>query len=384
MFILRGICAAPMAQSAESSYPAEKAGYLPLKRHADDGEAACVEALLTSLESPITPTDQYFVRSHFPVPEVDAASWRLMVDGDVETPLSLSLADLSKFAEREIVVTTECAGNSRASMTPRAEGVLWGHGAVGTARWSGVPLTEILQRAHPRNSVCEVVLTGADRGTEAGADGQLSFEMSIPIEKALHRETLLARSMNGRALEPRHGYPLRVVVPGWYGMASVKWLTRIQAVSTPFEGFFRRRAYAYIPEGAPSRASIVPAQESRIKSLITGPSEHDVLAPGRHTVRGVAWCGDAAVRSVEVSCSSPSDAGANWLQARLAPATSPYAWIRWEAEVELPTEGFVTVRARATDDRGRAQPSVADWNYRGLGNNAIHCVPIEVRDRRTT
>lgn len=356
-----------------------KSGFAPFDREADDGNAACVEAPLSAFDTDITPTRQFFVRSHFPVPNIDPDRWRLTIGGEVETGLSLSLDDLRRLPQREIVVTMECAGNSRSSMTPRADGVLWGNGAVGTARWSGVPLAEVLRWARPRAGACEIVLSGADHGSEPGTEEELNFEMSIPTAKAAHPDTILAVSMNGQPLEPRHGYPLRAIVPGWYGMASVKWLTRISAVSTPFTGFFRGRAYTFIREGAPTQSEIIPAQEARVKSLITWPHEHAVLPPGRHTIRGVAWCGDSSIETVEVSGVSSRDGPEAWRPARVRPAVSGYSWVRWEAEVELPIEGFSLLRVRATDARGRTQPPTAEWNYRGLGNNSIHCVPIEVR-----
>ncbi|HYA57247.1 MAG TPA: sulfite oxidase [Thermoplasmata archaeon] len=348
----------------------------------DDGNAPCRESPLAALESEITPTDRFFVRSHFPVPAVDAVRWRVVVDGEVRQRLSLTLGQLKRMPHHDVVATVECAGNSRSSMSPRAEGVLWGHGAVGTARWRGVPLAFILERAGLNPGVHEVVLRGADRGKEPGANGVIDYEMSVPIEKATDPDTLVVDSMNGRPLELRHGFPLRVVVPGWYGMASVKWLTRVTAVASPFKGYFRGRAYTYIHEGEAFEGPRAPATTARVKALITWPGERHVLSQGRHRVRGVAWSGDAAIARVEVSGSPNSDDRLSWRPARLRPSLSPYAWRHWEVELDLLRPGFYTLRARATDARGRRQPMRADWNYRGIGNNSVHCVPVEVRRTR--
>ena len=194
-----------------------------------------------SLDGFITPVDRFFVRSHFSIPRIDVKTWRLKIEGEVETPLALTYDEVSEMESRTITVTMECAGNGRAFLTPQASGVQWERGAVSNAEWTGVLLTQVLRRAGLKNSAREVIFEGADRGEikePPGPAGKIHYARSIPLKKA-NEEVLLAFKMNGEELTPAHGSPLRVIVPGWYGMASVKWLTRIIASAQPFNGYYQ-------------------------------------------------------------------------------------------------------------------------------------------------
>jgi len=362
------------AASAEAVDPR----FLPLEVRAPTPDARCLEASLSSLEDEITPTNRFFIRSHFAVPKIDPESWRLVVDGEVERPLTLTLADLRELPHRELTSVLECAGNGRVTVRPKAEGVLWGHGAVSNARWRGVPLRNVLENARVKPTAIEAVLEGADRGYEPGVAEELRYAMSIFVGKALDGETLLVDEMNGAPLSASHGFPVRAIVPGWYGMASVKWLTRINFTAKPFQGYFRSRAYAYIREGDSSESPKPPVTSVRVKSLVTWPREGQVLAPGPHRLRGVAWSGDAAILRVDVSTSPETGAGGVWKPARLLPGASRYSWSHWELLCDLPRPGFYVVRSRATDELGNTQPVQAEWNFRGVGTNSIHCVPVEV------
>src|SRR5579863_10124037 len=353
--------------------------FLPLEVRPPTTDAKCVESSLSTLDAEITPTNRFFIRSHFPVPTIDRDAWSLQVDGEVERPLRLRFADLVDMPHHEVVTVMECAGNSRSTVRPRPEGVLWGHGAVSAARWSGVRLREVLEAVGVRPSALEVVFEGADRGTEPGAPEIISYGMSISLAKALHPDTLLVDQMNGAPLEPSHGFPVRVIVPGWYGMASVKWLTRISLIDHPYQGYFRTRAYSYIPEGSPADAPKVPVTSLKVKSLITWPREGQVIAPGPHWIRGIAWSGDAPILRVDVSTGPISGHGEVWRPARLFPAGSRHTWTHWEFPCDLPRAGFYVIRARATDENGNSQPVQAQWNFRGVGNNSVHEIPIEVR-----
>jgi DMSO/TMAO reductase YedYZ molybdopterin-dependent catalytic subunit len=353
--------------------------FLPLEVRAPTPEARCVEASLPSLVDDITPTNKFFIRSHFAVPRLSAEEWQLSIEGEVDRPLTLGFEEFHVLPHRELITTMECAGNSRSTVRPKPEGVLWGHGAVSTGRWRGVPLRSLLDRAGVRTTAREAVLVGADRGREPGLSGELSYEMSIEIQKALHPDTLLVDEMNGHPLSPSHGFPVRALVPGYYGMASVKWITRVDVIDHSFEGYFRTRAYAYIREGQRSSDPRVPATTIRVKSLINWPREGQILATGPHVIRGMAWSGAAPIVRVDVSISSPTGAGEVWHSARLKPAPSRYSWTHWDLLCDLLDPGFYLVRARATDELGNAQPVQAEWNFRGIGNNSIHSVPIEVQ-----
>ncbi len=359
--------------------PSDDPRFLPLEVRAPTPDARCVESSLSSLTDDVTPTNRFFIRSHFAVPHLTRDAWRLKVRGTVEREVVLDFDEFSALPHRDLVVTMECAGNSRSTVRPKPEGVLWGHGAVSTGLWRGVPLCHVLDQAGVQRTAVEVVLGGADRGHEPGQESELGYEMSIDLDKALHPDTLLVDEMNGRPLAPSHGFPVRAVVPGYYGMASVKWLTDLQVVDRPFEGYFRSRAYAYIREGQRTEEPKAPARVIRVKSLIHWPREGQILATGPHVLRGLAWSGEAAIERVDVSISPPTGAGEVWRSARLERGRSRYAWTHWSLHCDLPDPGFYIIRARATDELGHSQPVQAEWNFRGLGNNSIHCVPVEVQ-----
>ena len=329
---------------------------------------------------PITPTGHFFVRSHFAVPQVVLEQWRLVVEGAVDHPFTLSAEQLQGLPHEELEVVLECAGNSRASVRPRPEGVLWRNGAVGTARWRGVSLRTLLERAKPHSDALEVLFEGLDHGKEPGVGSELSFAMSVPLPKAMDRDTLIVDEMNGEPLTPRHGFPARAVVPGWYGMASVKWLTRINVLRQPFRGYFQARAYAFIPEGESAEAFHRPATTVRVKSLVTWPKEGQVLPVGTHRIRGVAWSGAGRVSRVDVSVGGLSERleEETWHSAVLTESGARYTWTHWDFTCDLSRAGFYVIRARATDEKGNHQPFEAKWNFRGLANNSMHQVPIEV------
>lgn len=344
-------------------------------------EPWCAEVDLPNLDSPITPTSRFFVRSHFPVPSTDPRGWTVTLDGQVDRPTAFSLEQLRALPSVELVVTMECAGNSRSAIFPQTKGVRWQHGAVGTARWKGVRLRDVLNSVGLRSGAQDVVLEGSDRGREEGVEGEIPYEMSIPPEKALHPDTLLAFEMNGAPLTPGHGAPVRAVVPGWYGMASVKWLRRIQVLDRRFVGFFRSESYVMIREGDRPDAPKAPVADLQIKSLITEPAEHAELFVGRNRVRGWAWGGPAGVRTVEVSYApfGTLDERLSWEKTILKEGDGPYAWRRWEATLEIRTPGYYLVRARAVDAAGESQPLHPAWNYRGVATNAVHAVSVVVR-----
>jgi DMSO/TMAO reductase YedYZ molybdopterin-dependent catalytic subunit len=333
-------------------------------------------APLASLDTWVTPTSLFFIRTHFPfLPELDITDWRLTVEGEVERPLRLQYDDLWHLPSKELGCLLECAGNSRAAVQPPVEGLLWDHGGVGNARWKGVPLCTVLEQVGVKATAQEVLLEGADCGKERGASGESGYAMSLPLDKAMHPDTLLAYEMNGAVLSPEHGYPIRAVVPGWYGMTSVKWLRRIVALDQPFQGYHQSQYYVFIKEGVQHGAHKERVTSMRVKSLITWPNRGQVLSIGTHSIQGVAWSGQGAVSRVEVS----TDNGRTWHPTNLQDSQSPYAWQQWKFQWQAIEPGYFLIRARATDAQGNTQPEQAPWNFRGFANNSIHAIPVEVR-----
>ncbi|HET8569785.1 MAG TPA: sulfite oxidase [Candidatus Limnocylindria bacterium] len=309
----------------------------------------------------ITPIVRHFVRSHFAVPTPPE---RVIVEGLVRERLSLGVDDLRAMPARSLVVTLECAGNGRAFLDPPAPGEQWRLGAVGTAEWTGVPLREVLRHADVLPAARDVVFRGADEGTVKDIGRRIAFERSLSVEEALGGDALVAYAMNGEPLTREHGAPARLVVPGAYGMASVKWLAAIVAAQRPFDGFFQ--VDRYVVDGAP-----LPRVAPR--AVVVSPAEGARLRPGRLTVRGYAWSGGAPVDSVQVSL----DGGATWRDAVLADALSPYAWREWSLAWDPPA-GAATILARAVTSTGETQASADVRNALGYLNNAARPVRVTI------
>lgn len=328
------------------------------------------------LDSWITPNELFYVRSHFYTPSIEPAAWRLRVDGEVATPLELTLEELRRFPSTTMVVTLECAGNGRAFFDPPVAGVQWEKGAVGTAAWTGVRLADLLAKAGISDAARYVWLDGADRGIGRAPD----FVRSVPIDKAMDRDTLLAYEMNGHPLPASHGFPLRAVVPGWEGAYSVKWLTHLQASTRDHDGPFVQAGYRYprhpVRPGAPVPvADTVPLRALPVKSLITSPAAAAAMPPGAPVrIAGFAWAGDAEIRRVDVS----TDNGRTWVQAPLGRDRARHAWRRFEYVWTPPDRGSYVVLSRATDSRGLTQPVVPEWNPAGYVWNAIDQVRVNV------
>jgi DMSO/TMAO reductase YedYZ molybdopterin-dependent catalytic subunit len=339
-------------------------------------EPVNLEFSFPTLDRFLTPNERFYVRNHFAQPKLDVAKWALKVEGAVERPLELSYDELKKLPSKTVTATLECAGNSRVFLVPKPVGVLWELGAVGTAEWTGVPLATVLERAGIQANAVEVVLEGADAGEVKDppqSPGAIHFARSLPLVKARQPEVLLAYRMNGEDLSPAHGFPLRAVVPGWYGMASIKWLTRIVVVERPFVGFFQSLDYTYWQRvnGLPT---LVPITALEVKAEIARPALDEIVAAdSTYRVHGAAWAGESEVTQVEVSC----DGGRTWALAKLLDQAVPFAWRLWEHSWHTPTKpGRVTVMARATDKRGRTQPAQHDPDHRHY--LVSHVLPIEV------
>ncbi|HEX2036224.1 MAG TPA: sulfite oxidase [Chloroflexota bacterium] len=330
------------------------------------------EADIRRLAEEITPNASHYVRSNFAVPALDPRHHHVAVGGAVRHPLRLGMEELRAMSMTSLVATMECAGNDRLRLAPLPSGEPWESGAVSTARWAGVPLGAVLDRAGLRPEAVEILVIGADQGKPKDGPHTVPFARALPLDKARHPHTLLALEMNGEPLPAHHGAPLRLVVPAWYGMASVKWVARIEAIEEPFAGYYQTRRYIYdFADGTPP----VPVTEMRVKSLVTAPLEGATVPPGRVNIAGKAWSGAGRIVRVELNI----DGAPEWQEARLLDAPAPYAWQSWEYEWDAAEPGRHVIRARATDSRGQRQPDVAPWNTYGYGNNAIRPVVINVR-----
>jgi sulfite oxidase len=330
------------------------------------------EAPLTVLSEEITPLENFYVRSNFPVPSLPLDSWRLEVDGLVERPLEISFAELAKLPSRTLTVTMECAGNDRTGFSPLPSGEPWGSGAISTGIWRGVTVRQVLDMAGLRSGVIEILFTGADRGKVEGAAEPVPFARSLPVDKALDPDTLLAYELNGEPLPPEHGAPVRLLVPDWYGMASVKWVEGITALDQPFGGFYQ--ADRYIMD-YPGSDTVEPLRNIMVKSLIINPKSGQILPPGKHTIEGVAWSGYGQIKGVEVSVNHGA-----WQAAQMVGGAKPHTWQRWGYEWNATNPGRYELRVRARDEAGNVQPKVAAWNRLGYANNAIQSIAVEISE----
>lgn len=376
--VAAGGCATPMPDLGETvpafdpeeaCQRAIEAGLLVHRAHPLNCETS-IPALLGGV---VMPNAHFYVRNHFQIPALDPTRWRLSVGGLVERPLSLSLRDLTNMASQTLFVTLECAGNGRTLLDPPVEGEKWDLGAVSTAEWTGVPLVEVLDRAGIKPAAREVVFRGADSGTLPGTADTIRFERSLTLDDARDSEALLAYAMNGEPLPIQHGYPLRLVVPGWYAVTSVKWLTEIEAIHEPFTGHYQTESYFYEFE-RDGQVVREPVTLQRVRSLITEPKPDEEIEAGDIAVRGVAWSGAAPIASVQVRIGDR-----DWQDARLIGQRQRHSWQWWELITRVEEPGPTTVRARATDLAGRTQPDEQQWNRLGYGNNLVHQVPVQVR-----
>lgn len=337
-----------------------------------------LEMPFSTLDGFITPNESFYVRCHFPIPEISVNDWRFRIEGEVETPFELSYEELLRMESRTVTATLECAGNNRIFLEPKAKGVQWELGAVGNATWTGVPLTAILDRAKVKAGAIEVILDGADEGqvdkTPTPA-GNISFCRSLPLSKA-RSDVILAYEMNGQKLSAAHGFPLRAIVPGWYTMASVKWLRRMIVTDKPFNGFYQSLDYTYWDRSGPL-PTLAPLAQLQTKAEIARPENGETIAPNStYRVHGAAWSGTAEITRVEVSF----DSGTTWQEAKLLGDPVRNAWRLWEHQWRTPAKvGRCTVIARGTDSSGFTQPAARGGDRGTYMIN--HLLPVEVEVR---
>jgi sulfane dehydrogenase subunit SoxC len=331
---------------------------------------------LEALRYDITPLGMHYLLTHFDIPHVDAGSWSLSIGGHVDKTISVGLDDLKERPRVTLACTLECAGNGRARISPRPESQPWLEEAVGTAEWTGTPLGPLLEEAQPGEGALEVLFTGLDRGIGGGIEQ--SFERSLSVEDALRPEVLLAYDINGQPLPPQHGFPLRLIVPGWYGMAHVKWLERITVLTEPFEGYqqahqYRRKQSEEDPGVALTR--MLPRSLLVPPGIPDFPERRRFLSAGSCLLEGRAWSGWGPIARVEVSL----DGGRSWQDATLDEPVGEFGWVRWSYPWEDARPGEYTLCSRASDAAGNVQPDEPDWNFGGYVNNALQQVPVTVR-----
>jgi DMSO/TMAO reductase YedYZ molybdopterin-dependent catalytic subunit len=374
--VASGGCSAPMPVSdlvpavdpEEACQQAIEAGLVVHRAHPLNSETS-IPALIGSV---VMPNAHFYVRNHFQIPQLNPDAYRLTVSGAVDRGLSLGLRELRNMPSQTLVATLECAGNGRTLFDPPVPGEKWNLGAVSTAEWTGVPLVEVFDRAGVRSQAQDVLFRGADGGVVDGCSGAIRFERSLSVADARQGGVLLAYAMNGESLPLQHGYPLRVIVPDWYAVASVKWLTDVELLDRPFVGHYQTDKYQYEWERE-GRSVREPVTLQRVRALITDPSPGQELPRGELAVRGVAWSGAAPIARVEISVN-----GDRWQDARLTGERQRHRWQWWELLTRTEAAGPLTVRARATDMAGRTQPDAAEWNRLGYGNNAVQQITIQI------
>jgi DMSO/TMAO reductase YedYZ molybdopterin-dependent catalytic subunit len=348
-------------------------GKRPMILHNDRPED--LETPLAYFDQWLTPTDAFFVRQHLPRPTIIEADFRLSVGGRADREIKLSVTDLRKLPQHKIPAVLECTGNGRGFYQPRVPGVQWGRGAVGNAEWSGPRLVDVLKLAGADLQSAYVTANGADIGVAKTPD----FIRSLPMRKALDPSTILAMDMNGSQIPELHGFPLRLVVPGWDGTSWVKWVNSLTVSNEQDQGFFMNPAYRYPkhpgPPGAPvDKADLEVIEGMPVKSYITGHADGQKIPMAASLLRGMAWAGEEHVTRVEVS----TDGGRTWRDAKLSPQTAPFTWRLWTLEWNPSQPGYYTVLSRATDSVNRTQPMVAPWNPSGYLFNAIDRIGLTV------
>jgi DMSO/TMAO reductase YedYZ molybdopterin-dependent catalytic subunit len=334
------------------------------------------ETPVALLNTFITPNDAFYVRSHMPVPQVDAATWALKVGGEVNSPLTLSVDEIRKLPAHTVTVTLECAGNGRAFFQPAVAGIQWEKGAVSTARFTGARMGDVLKKAGVRTGGINVEMHAADRppGTMP------AFVRQVPMAKAVHPDTLIAYAMNGEPIPLVHGAPLRAIIPGWEGAYCIKWLDALNVITKDSDSFWVATGYRFptrrvAPGAAVDAKDMAPLTGLVVKSLITSPADGSTHAAGEVQVGGFAWAGEDDIRAVDVSL----DNGATWQPARLTGEQARYSWRRFEFEFNAPRPESRLILSRATDSRGRMQPAVSQWNPSGYLWNQYDSIRIEVK-----
>ena len=336
-----------------------------------DNVPVVAETPLAALRSWLTPTPLFYVRNHFGVPEIDADAWSLTIGGAVSHPVEISYSELVRLPKKTVPAMLECAGNNRSDLVPKVPGNPFRDGAVSNAVWAGAPLKPFLQQAGLSSGAVEVLFEGADRGEPEPGRREVPYQRSQPLQIALHPDTMLVYEMSGESLTAEHGYPVRLIVPRWYGMASVKWLTSVRVLQKPFVGFFQTERYVIEDEAG------IEGQVSQlaVKSFVSWPEHGTSLPAGQPVaISGMAWSGTGPIRRVDVSI----DEGSIWQDAHLDETAIGYSWQEWHVDWTPNEPGHYTIIARAVDDDGNLQPLESHWNPLGYCINGVKSVCVTV------
>lgn len=316
----------------------------------------------------------FFRRNHFSYPTLPFSHYWLPVHGLVQNPTLFTLQDLLRFPSKILKVVLECAGNQRSKFEPKVFGEQWEKGAISQGEWKGVPLKTLLEHVGIKDGAKEVVFEAYDYGSRTDTDKIHTFTRSLPLEKALHPDTLIAYEYNQKPIPFKHGYPLRLIVPQWYAMASVKWIKQIKVIDSKFTGPFQTTDYVYYPAQEGDKNAF-PVTDIHVNSIIQKPLDMDTLNTGRHSIHGIAWTGKGQISKVEVS----TDNGSTWTLAKLEhPANAPYGWVPWSYQWTVTEKGEYTIMSKATDSENRTQPEAAFWNRKGYGYNAVDKIKVRV------
>lgn len=322
----------------------------------------------------ITPEQFFFLRNHYPYPSITPSSFTLAFKGLLENPGSFHYQQLLQMPSKTIVLPLECSGNKRKDFDPPTFGTQWDDGAISQGLWTGVPLRYLLNIVGVKDSAYDVVFEGHDSGKIVGLEGDHPFARSLPIKVALHPDTIIAYALNGKPITYKHGYPLRLIVPKWYAMASVKWLKRITVIDKPFEGPYQKLDYHYFPYEDSDKDG-VPVTLMKVNSIIQQPLPQSTLDAGIHQIYGIAWTGKGIIDKVEISF----DNGRNWEETKLQQdLRQPYSWTFWYYIWDANKKGNYTIMVRATDSTGREQPIKVQWNRLGYGYNGISIINVQI------
>ncbi|MFL2645289.1 MAG: sulfite oxidase [Dehalococcoidia bacterium] len=346
----------------------------PLKNTQLSTDPSVIGLQVESMNGDTIPNDNFFVRSHSTQPIINMNTWKLDIFCDDTCIKSLNYDQILSMPSTEFKNVLECAGNSRAAIQPPVEGLLWDNSGVSSASWTGVSVSQIIEGLDLDDCV-EIAFIGADTNINPSTNSNENFGASLPIEKALLPEIQLVHSMNGEPLPASHGYPLRLIVPGWYGMASVKWVTEIRLLSKAYYGFHQSEYYVYQKLGDLASDKPERVTTMQVKSLITAPNRGQSFADCPVTIKGKAWTGAGSVSSVEITL----DEGQTWHAATLQENDQPRHWTSWEYTINDASPGYYIAQSRASDSEGNIQPLKPEWNFRGFANNGIHGVPFRIK-----
>ncbi|MDT8861954.1 sulfite oxidase [Alkalihalobacillus sp. MEB130] len=332
-----------------------------------------LETPISFLETNTMPPELFYKRNHFSYPSLTYSNYWLPINGSVVTPKVFSLEEIAKLPAKTLKVILECAGNKRSYFEPKTYGEQWEKGGISQGYWTGVPLKTFLESTGITQTAKEVLVEGYDKGKRTDMKNEYPYARSLPLDKALHPDTLIAYEYNYHPIPFEHGYPLRLIVPSWYGMASVKWIKQISVISSEFKGPYQSVDYVYYPNKE-NEDNAFPVTKMNVNSTIQTPLNMEELNTGSHIIKGIAWTGVGSILKVEVSL----DAGQTWIETDLQSPSDNYSWTEWSYEWSTYEAGEYTIMSKATDSFGRTQPTEAFWNQKGYGYHAIDQIKVKV------